>query len=431
MNKKSQSPQISNAILFVSSFVVPLAVFFIFATLIDIDFFLYISLGLVVIILILLPLQFRLATKRAEVRLKIQDLDERMNMTDVEVRNEQMAIASFKNKIINYAHLKDLTERLSKCLYLEDTTKRLSADVTKLFKRKDATVILYLLHSKTGELGISVSQKGEMKVNIKSKKGDIFDQWVVKTMQPLLIEDAKSDYRFDIDKIVTEDSRIIRSLISSPLTIGNKALGILRVDSPVEKQFATEDLRFLSTLSDIGAIAVENAQLFERVEEMAIKDSLTNLYLRRYLLERIPEEISRQMRHKSQMSFMMIDLDEFKQYNDKFGHVAGDIVLRTVGLMLGEHFSEPGYMVCRYGGEEFCVLLPHCTKKKAMEMAEAIRKKISKQTITLRRQKTRITTSIGVATFPVDALNKEELVHKADLALYAAKEAGRNCVRSA
>ena len=155
-----------------------------------------------------------------------------------------------------------------------------------------------------------------MRVNIKSKKGDIFDQWLVKTMQPLLIEDTKSDYRFDIDRVMPQDSRAIASLISVPLMVGNKALGILRIDSPDENHFMTEDLRFLTTIGDLGAVAIENAQLYERVEQLAIKDALTGLYLRRHLLDRFPEEINRQMRSKGQFAFMMIDLDSFKKYND-------------------------------------------------------------------------------------------------------------------
>src|SRR3989338_2536530 len=199
-----------------------------------------------------------------------------------------------------------------------------------------------------------------MRVNLKSKRGDIFDEWVIKTLQPLLIEDAKSDFRFDLEKFTPEETRAVCSLISVPLVIGNRALGILRVDSSRENYFSTDDLRFLSTIADLGAVAVENAQLYERIEDLAIRDGLTGLYLRRYLLERLGEELSLQLRRKKELSFLMIDLDRFKQYNDQFGHMAGDIVLKTVSGILQETFKEPGNRVCRYGGEEFAVLLPEC-----------------------------------------------------------------------
>jgi diguanylate cyclase (GGDEF)-like protein len=247
-------------------------------------------------------------------------------------------------------------------------------------------------------------------------------------MQPLLIEDTKNDYRFDADRILTQEAREIGSLISVPLMVGNTALGILRIDNPHENHFTTEDLRFLTTIGDLGAVAIENAQLYERIEQLAIKDGLTGLYLRRYLLDRMPEEISRQIRQKTALAFLMLDLDHFKQYNDKFGHIAGDIVLRTLGMILSDLFKDPGMLVCRYGGEEFSVLLPDCTSQKALELAEKAKNKIAEQTIILRRERTRVTVSIGVAMFPKDAQNAKELIHKADQALYRAKEEGRNRV---
>ena len=128
------------------------------------------------------------------------------------------------------------------------------------------------------------------------------------------------------------------------------------------------------------------------------------------------------------LSFLMIDLDYFKKYNDQFGHVAGDIVLKTVAKILDDSFGQPGNIVCRYGGEEFCVLLPDCTKENAKQLAEKVRKKIEQEKIVLRRQETNITVSIGVSTFPKDAQMKEELIYKADHALYRAKEEGRNRV---
>ena len=184
------------------------------------------------------------------------------------------------------------------------------------------------------------------------------------------------------------------------------------------------------TIGDVGAVAIENAQLYGRLEELAIRDSLTGLYLRRILLTRLNEEVNRQIRRQKDLSLLMIDLDEFKRYNDRFGHMAGDIVLKTVGRILTEQFPNAGDLVCRYGGEEFCVLLPDCTKSRAVERAETLRKKIEAQILVLRREETKVSVSIGVATFPKDAKSKEELIDRADQALYDAKSKGRNRVLS-
>lgn len=422
--KKLTSPRF----LFPAFCSILLTAFFIFAFQRNSSFFNLISSAQSVIIITLFYLHNRHMRWQASASLQKQDFLEKINLLEAEIRKEQTAIKAFDKKIVNYSQLKGLTEKLSMCLSLSDTSETLDSEVDKLLGNEEITTILYLFHSKTGELGVSSSHKGQMQTNIKSKKGDLFDLWVTKAMQPLLVEDARNDFRFDLDKIIEEESRPVRSLISVPLVIGSKALGILRLDSPQENYFTSEDLRFLTTIGDLGAIAIENAQLHEKVEELAITDGLTGLYLRRYLLERMGEEISRELRSKKPLSFLMIDLDKFKEYNDKFGHMAGDILLKTIAMILLENFKEPGNLVCRYGGEEFAVLLPDCSKENAIKRAEEIRGKIKKQEIILRKQKTRITVSIGVATFPFDAQVKDELIRTADDAMYKAKREGRDRV---
>ena len=426
MINKPKKQSSSLYLLVVITFFIPLAGLFVYATHYQKSFFVYIVLGLLVNIGILAVFHRRLTHKQSIIRLHKEEYFEKANLLRAELELEWRAIESFRKKIISYSQLKNLAEKLSQCLTLEDTSNMLSSQASQLFGHAEITVILYLFQSQTGELGISSSKKGQMQVNIKSKKGDFFDQWVIKTLQPLLIEDARTDFRFDMDKLKGEEIRNIRALISAPLIIGSKTLGILRIDSHLPHYFATEDLRFLQTIADLGSVAIENAQLYEKIEDMAITDGLTGLYLRRYMLERLGEEITREMRKKKPLSFIMIDLDRFKQYNDTFGHTAGDIVLRQVSQILKEHFRQPGNLVCRYGGEEFCVVLPDCTKEKAAQLAESVRQKIEQHDIILRRQKTHVTISLGIAAFPKDAQLKEELIQKADAALYQAKEGGRN-----
>ncbi len=401
--------------------------FFFYATKYHVVFF-YLAGLLAVVIVLLIIFHRRLSQKQSLIVLQKEEYFEKTNMLKAELNGEWQSIEAFRRKIINYSQLKNLTEKLSLCLSLDETSNVLSAEIGRLFGQKDITVILYLFHSKLGELGIYSSQKGQMQINLKAKKGDLFDQWVVKTLHPLLVEDANNDFRFDVDKVSLEDAREIRSVISAPLMEGKKILGILRVDSSLPCHFTTEDLRFLRTIADLTSIAVENAQLYQSLEELAIKDGLTGLYLRRHLMARFDEEIARSLRSKHDLSFLLIDIDFFKKYNDTFGHIAGDIVLCNVADLLKKIFIEPGDLVCRYGGEEFCILLPDCTNAKAAGLAEEVRKSIQNQQIVLRRQKTSISVSIGVATLPKDARLKEELILKADESLYKAKRGGRNQV---
>lgn len=388
----------------------------------------YLALSFFVSILYLIPVNFRVSNRVVSANLQIQSDQERNNLIQLEIDHEEKVLESLRGKIVNYSQLKGLTENLSMCLTLDDTSRTLSVEVNRLFGDIDSTIILYLFHSKTGELGLSSSQKGQMRVNIKAKQGDLFDQWIVKNMQPLFVQDAKSDFRFDSDMVRPVDAREIRSLISVPLVSNNKSLGILRVDHPQANFFTTEDLRFLRTIADLGSVAIENAQLHERIQQLAIHDSLTGLYLRRYFLERMAGEISLHLGNKKPLSLLMVDIDKFKPYNDRFGHVAGDIVLRTISRILTESFSQPGNLICRYGGEEFAVLLSDCTQGKAVDLAEKLRVRVENETIILRREKTSLTISVGVASLPKDARMREELILKSDQALYKAKETGRNKV---
>jgi len=413
---------------YLTSVSLPLIGFFVYSALYRTAFFYLLAVGLLASLVYLLYIYQDMTQRRASVDLQKQDMTEKANLLEEDMNREWISIESYCKKILNYSQLKGLTEKLCVSFTLQETSSVLLSEVNKFFGDKDATVILYLFHSRTGELGLSSSQKGEMRVNIEAKKGDLYDQWVVKTLKPLLIEDTRTDFRFDAYKLDGDRSRAVRSLMSVPLCLGAKAVGILRVDSTRENYFTTEDVRLLNTIADLGAMAVENAQLYERIEDLAIRDSLTGLFLRRHFLDRIGQEISRQLKRQQPLSFLMVDLDEFKQYNDRYGHPAGDIMLKTIGQILRDMFASPKYFICRYGGEEFSVLLPDCPKDEAVALAEKFRERVQNHPVVLRREKTHMTVSIGVATFPDDAQLKEDLVGKADIAMYRAKTLGRNRV---
>lgn len=406
----------------------PIVIFFIFAIQKETAFFDYLIFGTGILLIVFVFFRSRMLVYAAKAKMELQKLDEKINLIQAGLIKDKEAVKAFKEKIVSFSDLKVVVEKLSLCLHQEDTTRVLAAEVSRLLGDTLSTVILYQLHAQTGELGISSSRKGQLRTNIKTKNGDVFDYWVVKKLQPLLIEDVRKDYRFDLHQVDEEETRRFRSLISVPLGVGNKTLGVLRLDSPEVKFFSMEDLRLLQALGGLGSMALENAQLYERFENLAIKDGLTNLYLRRYFEDALGMEINRHARRKKSLALVMIDLDHFKKYNDKFGHVAGDIVLRTVSGLLSNFFSEPGHLLCRYGGEEFCVVLPECSKKKAAILAQDVRECIAHQTMLLRREKTYVTASIGVATFPDDAQVKVELIRKADQALYQAKANGRDRV---
>jgi len=406
-----------------------LAAFFVYAAKFDYQFFSVIIVTQIALITFLVYLRNNFLEKKTSFDLQHEDSLEKINLLCSDLEKEDLNRESFKERVKSYSKLKTLAELLSLSKTRADAANILTQQTDELFEKSDLTTILYLLDEKTGDPSLTSSFHHKDKINIKMKKGDYFDRWVFKKMKPLLIDDIKSDFRFDVsESVLQDDQREKRSLIAVPLILGEKILGVLRVDSPNEKRFSTEDLRFLSRIGDLGAVAMESVLLYERIQDLAVKDSLTGLYLRRFLMDRLTSELARELRKKSDLCLLMIDLDHFKKYNDKFGHIAGDVVLKKLSDQLLNIFNSPGDIVCRYGGEEFIVMLPDCTKEQAGKMAEILRRNVESEKIILRREQINVTVSIGVASFPFDAQIKEELIHKADQAMYKAKKQGRNQV---
>jgi diguanylate cyclase (GGDEF)-like protein len=205
-------------------------------------------------------------------------------------------------------------------------------------------------------------------------------------------------------------------------------LGILRLDYTGPNFYSQDDLWFLVTICELGAVALENGELFQKTQDLAIHDELTSLFTKGYFLERLREEYKRSIRQDRVFSLLMLDIDYFKKYNDRFGHTAGDIVLKALSDSICEGLKDLSPIVSRFGGEEFCVILPGLDKKGAYKIAEDIRRRIEKATVILRRQQTTVSVSIGVASFPDDAKDEDALILKADKAMYKAKQEGRNRV---
>lgn len=163
-------------------------------------------------------------------------------------------------------------------------------------------------------------------------------------------------------------------------------------------------------------------------QELAILDGLTKIYNRRYFDELLQQEVRRAIRYAQNFSLLMIDVDDFKKYNDAYGHPAGDEVLKTIAALFLSNIRNTDY-VARYGGEEFCIITPHTDKKGASALAARIVNAVANQNFVLENSKeTQVTVSIGVAMFGEDAASKNDLVKRADEALYQAKKLGKNKV---
>jgi diguanylate cyclase (GGDEF)-like protein len=215
------------------------------------------------------------------------------------------------------------------------------------------------------------------------------------------------------------------SVVAVPMIAQNNVLGLIHVIAQSTDEPVSEGtIRFFEVMASTAGNALRNAQLFEEVEHRARTDFLTGLANHRYFQTTFSAEIGRAQRHNHPLSLLIIDLDYLKVVNDRFGHPTGDMVIRTVADTIRQSCREFDF-AARYGGEEFTVILPETPLAGAISVADRIREKIAQIEFT---GIGRITASVGIANYPLNALTKDELIRVADQALYVAKNGGRDRV---
>jgi diguanylate cyclase (GGDEF)-like protein len=199
-------------------------------------------------------------------------------------------------------------------------------------------------------------------------------------------------------------------------------VGTFGLGSKRRKAFSERDLPLLTQLSKQISVAIENVKLYRLTKETSILDDVSSLFNFRYFHQALDRELKLVARHKSRLSLIFIDLDQFKQINDTHGHLRGSRVLREVGFLLRAATRETD-IACRYGGDEFVVILPDTDRPAAERLGERIHQLII-QTVYLKEEgiNARLGASIGVATYPTEAPNKEQLIHLADEAMYQDKK---------
>lgn len=235
---------------------------------------------------------------------------------------------------------------------------------------------------------------------------------------------------FDLSLLASECLREEETggmVISAPLSSRSSVFGILvAINDPGRRQFKEDDLHLLTLMANQAAIAIENYLLYKKLEVESITDGLTGVYNFRFLIRSLKLEMKRASRFKQVFSFLMLDVDNLKDYNDKNGHLAGSRALKAIASVITQNCRAVD-LVAKYGGDEFAILLPHTNIEGAKVMGRRILQSIKKYKFDGITPGL-LTCSIGVAAYPEDCEMVEELIEKADKALYTAKNRGKNNV---
>jgi diguanylate cyclase (GGDEF)-like protein len=249
--------------------------------------------------------------------------------------------------------------------------------------------------------------------------------------RPLLVPDVRKDPRFAA-RFDDASGMVTGSLLAVPLLSKGRVLGVVELVNPRGGHpFDAGDQRTLEALADYAAIAIDNARAYERIRELTLRDEHTGLFNARHLWHQLELEATRTARTGRPFSLVFIDLDHFKQVNDRYGHQAGSAVLKEVGDLLRRSIRSLDVPV-RYGGDEFVVLLPETDKASARRAAERLRHAMAETSfLASPGPGLAVTASFGLATCPDDGDTPEKLVHSADAAMYRVKETTRNGVGEA
>ncbi|MBI5822954.1 MAG: diguanylate cyclase [Chloroflexi bacterium] len=326
--------------------------------------------------------------------------------------------------------LRDTAMALNGTLKLDDVLDRILANIGKLVNYDTAMVSLiegdsvrkirYYNNPRENTSPRSIGDTQANLLNIPILKE------IIKTKQAYLIPDIQADKRWKI--VAIPGAQRVHSLICAPIEIQGNVAGIVNVISATPNFFTPVHTERIMAFASQAAVAMENAQLFERAKRLSLTDPLTELFNMRYFLDFANLEFERVRRYARTLSVAMVDIDHFKNINDTHGHSIGDLVLREVADRIKRSVRAVD-VVARYGGEEFVVLMPETGLEEACQVAERVRQIAADSPIEIKDIAISLTLSLGVAEInKTDSLN--ELIKHADRALYKAKDNGRNRMES-
>lgn len=302
---------------------------------------------------------------------------------------------------------------------------------TKLLGAERGSLLVFDEMSNELTVKAAVGARAEVLNEARVQPGEGVSGTVFQEGRPLLVRDL---YTAGVSPAPAERCYKTKSFISYPITIGGRKVGVLNVTDKTEGCYDDVDLSLLESIAPQMALALDRAEWQEKATQfqlMSITDPLTGMLNRRYLEERLMEELNRSRRYEHPMSFMMIDIDDFKHYNDRNHHQAGDLALEMTAQCLKSALRSAD-VASRYGGEEFCILLPQTSLSEAKIIGERIRRRVERTRYPHGKHQPlgALTVSIGISSLGPGIDTPETIIRAADRALYLAKERGKNRVEA-
>ncbi len=350
---------------------------------------------------------------------------------ETEAKVQEMCTLEHEQRIAQLTTLSEVGKALTSTHDIKEILSIVMEQIKDLIKPSNWAMLL--VDEETDELyfEIIVGETAENLKGIRIDMGEGIAGWVAKEGTPELVVDVTKDERFSkrADMI---SNFTTNSVICVPLKTRGNCFGVIELINTVQdRSFNEDDLRLLTIVADYTAIAIENSRFFERIQELTIKDDLTSLYNSRHLHNTLKVEVARARRFQHPVSMIFFDLDHFKNINDVHGHLCGSKMLKETADLLLNHIRSID-LCFRYGGDEFVVVMPESTKDAAIFVAKKLRNAF-KDNAFLKEEKVNaiMTASFGVASFPTDAKDENDLIKAADEAMYRVKNRSRDDVEEA